>query len=98
MVVLLAFYIVWATLSGAFGYFARFLRFTLKIGPIIGFIAWIMGASGQGSMGDMVNLARHWAGLGEPGAQGAGPGLASLAGLFASDQAGNRPNTRAKTR
>jgi hypothetical protein len=97
-VVILAFWIVFATLSGVFGYFTRFVRLALKVGPVIGLISYLMGNSGQGGMGEIFNVARQWAGMGGPGAAGANggaPGLASLAGMFAGDQ---KANTRQSAR
>jgi hypothetical protein len=93
LVVIVAFWIVWASLSGVFGYAARIIRFGLKVGPIIGIISWLMGNSGQGGMGDLFNVARQWAGMGGQGAaNGGGPGLGDLAGMFGGG------NTGAKTR
>lgn len=97
LVVVLAFWIVWSTLSGFFSFFTRLIRFGLKVGPIVGAIAWLMGASGQGSMSGLFELAKQAAGFGEAAAgAGAGqnaPGLASLAGLFAGQRQGEQAGT-----
>ncbi|KAI9635329.1 uncharacterized protein MKK02DRAFT_32782 [Dioszegia hungarica] len=96
-VVVLAFWIVFATLSGIFGYFTRFLRLAFKIGPIIGIISYFMGGSGQGGLGQVFDIARNWAGMGgQPGQTT--PGLASLAGMFGGDQAGANTRGRKSTR
>lgn len=77
LVVILAFYIVWSTISAVLGYFSRFMRFAIKVGPIIGFIGWLMANSGQGDLGDVFELAKQWVGLGDPNAQARGTGLGS---------------------
>ncbi|EIW65461.1 hypothetical protein TREMEDRAFT_36230, partial [Tremella mesenterica DSM 1558] len=87
IIVILSFYIVWTTLAGVFGYFSRILRFALRIGPIVGIIAWVMANSGQGSMEDMFSAAQQWMG-GQNG--GSIPGLASLAGLFTDSPRSSR--------
>ena len=86
IVVIAAFYIVWATVTSLLGYFSRLVRFGLKIGPILAVIAWVMGSSGQGNMNDVFELVKQWTGL-STGAQSSAPGIASLAGLFGGDKA-----------
>jgi hypothetical protein len=83
VVVLLAFYIVWSTIAGLFGYFSRFVRFALRIGPILGIIAWVMSNSGQGGMDELFDMVKQWTGLSpQNNRAGTSPGIASLAGLF----------------
>jgi hypothetical protein len=83
VVVLLAFYIVWSTIAGLFGYFSRFVRFALRIGPILGIIAWVMSNSGQGGMDELFDMVKQWTGLApQNNRAGTSPGIASLAGLF----------------
>ena len=89
IIVLLAFYIVWTTIAGVIGYFSRFMRFAMRIGPIIGILAWVMSASGQGSMGDVFDAVKHFVGLDGGAGGNATPGLASLAGLFGLDSSTN---------
>jgi hypothetical protein len=63
IVVILACYIVWMTVTSLLGYFSRLVRFGLRIGPIIALIAYVMGQSGQGSMSDVLEIAKQWVGL-----------------------------------
>jgi hypothetical protein len=97
VVVLLAFYIVWSTIAGLFGYFSRFVRFALRIGPILGIIAWVMSNSGQGGMDELFDMVKQWTGLApQNNRAGTSPGIASLAGLFGGTD--NSRQRRWKTR
>ncbi|WWD22121.1 hypothetical protein CI109_106610 [Kwoniella shandongensis] len=88
IIVFLAVYIVWSFVSGILGYFSRFLRFSLKIGPLIGLIGWLMAGSGQGSMDELFAVVKQWTGLSpNNAAANLSPGLASLANLFGANQA-----------
>ncbi|ORX34524.1 hypothetical protein BD324DRAFT_157012 [Kockovaella imperatae] len=85
LIVVLAFYIVWTTTMSILGYFSRFLRFTMKIGPILALAGWVMANSGQGGVEELVQAAKEWAGLSQPqvGRQWS-PGIASLFGASSS--------------
>ncbi|KAK4689823.1 hypothetical protein P7C73_g272, partial [Tremellales sp. Uapishka_1] len=98
-IVLIAVYVVWSVLSGVMGYFSRFFRFAMKLGPIFAFLAWIMSSSGQGGMGEIFEVAKQYAGLAPAAGNGErSPGLASLAGLFGSNSATNsKKKTRSKS-
>lgn len=92
-IIFVAFIIVWSTVSSIFGYFSRFLRFSLRLAPLVGIVAWIMQASGQGSMGELMQLAKQWSGL-DPADNGAragqaNPGIAYLSSLFSGNQDGS---------
>jgi hypothetical protein len=93
IIVVLALYIVWSALSGLVGYFSRFLRFGLRIGPILGIIGWVMAASGQGNLAELLEMAKQYTGLSAAN-NGAGwsPGIASLASMFGA----NPPTTAGK--
>lgn len=101
-VVIFAFWIVWSTLAGVFGYFSRFVRFAMKIGPVVGLIAMVMSQSGQGSLEDVLGAVKQWAGfgVGNNNARGAGlgqgiPGLEGLQGLFTgAGSSATKRNTR----
>ncbi|WVQ84113.1 hypothetical protein IAT38_006258 [Cryptococcus sp. DSM 104549] len=84
----IACFIVWSVLTSFFAYFSRFLRFTFRAAPIIALIAWIMASSGQGSMDELFELVKQWAGL-SPNAEGraASPGVAAMANLLGLNQA-----------
>lgn len=92
-IIFVAFIIVWSTVSSIFGYFSRFLRISLRLAPLVGIAAWIMQASGQGSMGELMELAKQWSGLApaDNGARGAqaSPGIAYLSSLFSGNQDGS---------
>lgn len=83
LVVIFAFWIVWSTLAGVFGYFSRFLRFTMKIGPIVGLIAMVMSQSGHGSLEDVMGAVKQWAGfgMGNGARAGTGQGIPGLENL-----------------
>ncbi|WVW78628.1 hypothetical protein I302_100587 [Kwoniella bestiolae CBS 10118] len=95
ILVLSSIYILWSFLSGVFGMFSRVLRFTMRIGPIIGLVAWLMNSSGQGSMDELFGLVKQYFGLEQGGAGGWSPGIAGLASLF-TDQSNTK--TRSKSR
>ncbi|WWC59416.1 uncharacterized protein I303_101972 [Kwoniella dejecticola CBS 10117] len=79
-------YIVYSFVTNIFGMFSRLLRFGMKIGPIIGLVAWLMNNSGQGSFQELTDLVKSYFGLSQAGQGqanwGNSPGIASLAGLF----------------
>ena len=93
VVVIVAFYIVWVTITGVMGMFSRFLRFALRIGPIFAIIAWIMANSGQGRLTDLMELAKQWTGLLPNGIQN-NPGVAKVADLLGVGQGSRQSNTR----
>ncbi|OWZ46243.1 hypothetical protein C356_03060 [Cryptococcus neoformans c45] len=100
-IIFVAFVIVWSTVSSIFSYLSRFLRFSLRLAPLVGIAAWIMHASGQGSMGELMELAKQLSGLAPPdndarGAQGS-PGIAYLSTLFSGNQDGTTSKGRKKT-
>ncbi|KAK6903898.1 hypothetical protein L486_03473 [Kwoniella mangroviensis CBS 10435] len=96
ILVLSAVYILWSFLSGIFGMFSRVLRFSMKIGPIIGLVAYLMNSSGQGSMDELFGLVKQYFGLAPQQAGGGwSPGIASLASLF-TDQSGSTKNRKNK--
>ena len=81
-IIILAFYIVWSTVAAVYGYFSRFLRFSMKIGPIIALLAWIMSASGQGNMNELMEAGKTWLGLSQGGQRtNWSPHIANLFGL-----------------
>ena len=82
IVVLVAVYIVWTTLRGIAGYFTRFIRFALKLGPILGLVGWLMANSGQGGMDELFQAVKEYAGLAQPQPAGRAPspGIANLFG------------------
>ncbi|WRT64927.1 uncharacterized protein IL334_001867 [Kwoniella shivajii] len=96
-----AIWIVWSFLSGIFGMFSRVLRFGMKIGPLIGLVAWLMNSSGQGSMDELFGLIKQFVGLqgnNYQGNQGWAPGIASLASLFSENQSSSSKNKKAKSK
>lgn len=100
-IIFVAFIIVWSTVSSIFGYFSRFLRFSLRLAPLIGIAAWIMQASGQGSMGELMQLAKQWSGLAAAdngaGAGQSNPGIAYLSSLFSGNQDSSSTSKGRKT-
>lgn len=84
-----AFYIVWTTVRGIAGYFTRFIRFGLKLGPLIALASWTMSNSGQGGMPELVQALKEWTGLSAPAGGAKSPGIASLFG----DATGNKRRT-----
>ncbi|KAK8846819.1 hypothetical protein IAR55_005907 [Kwoniella newhampshirensis] len=88
IIIFLAVYIVWSFVTGILGYFSRILRFSMKIGPIIGLVGWLMANSGQGSMDELFAMLKQYTGLAPNNAAGGNlsPGLASLANLFGANQ------------
>jgi hypothetical protein len=98
LVVLLAFYIVWTTISGLFGYFSRFMRFAFRVSPILAIIGWVMASSRQGSMEELFGLIKQWMGLSpNDNRASASPGIASLTGLFSSDSELRRGSAKRRT-
>ncbi|ORY27787.1 hypothetical protein BCR39DRAFT_559876 [Naematelia encephala] len=99
VVVLLAFYIVWSTISSVVGYFSRFMRFAMRIGPVLGFIAWVMAASGQGGMDELFQSVKEWTGLANAGNNigGRSPGIANLANLFGMNTAPKQSSRKRRT-
>jgi hypothetical protein len=82
IIVLVAFYIVWTTMRGIAGYFTRFMRFSLKLGPILALVGWLMANSGQGGMDELFQAIKEYTGLAQPQPPGRppSPGIANLFG------------------
>ncbi|WWC67785.1 uncharacterized protein I206_101697 [Kwoniella pini CBS 10737] len=95
-------YIIYSFLTNIFGIFSRLLRFGIKIGPIIGLIAWLMNNSGQGSLEELTNLVKQYFGLSSNnnnnngGFGGLSPGIANLANLFNNKDKSKTTNSKYK--
>ena len=96
LIVLTAFYIVWATLTSLFGYFSRFLRFSLRVGPIIALLGWLMANSGQGSLEEVFQAVKEYVGLADYGGGARSPGIANLFGTGDAGGAGRRKKTTSR--
>ena len=90
IIVIVAVYIVWSTVRGIAGYFTRFIRFGLKLGPILALVSWAMSSSGQGGMPELIQAVKEYAGLSTPAAGTRSPGIASL---FGDALGGNKRKT-----
>ncbi|WWC87058.1 uncharacterized protein L201_001943 [Kwoniella dendrophila CBS 6074] len=88
ILILSSIFILWSFFSRIFGIFSRLLRFSMKIGPLIGLVAWLMNNSGQGSLDELFGLVKQYFGLANQN-QGLSPGIASLASLFNNNNNGN---------
>ena len=74
------------------GYFSRFIRFWLKLGPLLALAGWVMANSGQGGVGQVIQAAQDWMGLSQNTGRQWSEGINSLFG----DTIGS--NSRAKRR
>lgn len=81
IIVLVAFYIVYTTVRSIAGYFTRFIRFSLKLGPVIALVGWLMANSGQGGLEEVMQAVKEYTGLAQPAPGGArSPGVERLFG------------------
>lgn len=107
IIVILALYIVWSFVASLFGFVSRIFRFSMKVGPVLGLIGWLMANSGQGSMPELFEAAKQYAGFGSPagtaaaGGGGGGnwsPGIANLFGLGNNNNAGTKSKYGSRAR
>ncbi|WVQ76846.1 hypothetical protein IAR50_006520 [Cryptococcus sp. DSM 104548] len=89
-ITLVAFLIVWTALSSIVGYMSRMFRFSLRLIPIIAIVAWVMASSEQGTMEELLDLVKQWAGLAPAdGRRETSPGVASIVNLLGAAKDGN---------
>ncbi|TYJ54278.1 hypothetical protein B9479_005037 [Cryptococcus floricola] len=89
-ITLLAFIIVWTALSSVVGYMSRIFRFSLRLIPVIAIAAWVMASSEQGTLEELLELMKQWAGMAPTdGRREASPGVASLVNLLGAAKDGN---------
>ena len=62
------------------GYFGRFLRFTMKVGPLLALAGWVMANSGQGGVAEAFQAAQEWIGLAPRSGRQWSDGIANLFG------------------
>lgn len=83
-VAIIAGYLLLTTMLSTVRYAYRMFVFFSKIAAVVGVIASVMGASGQGGIGEVWNTVAPWLGLGNQGAANGGVAnnLAAAANLF----------------